>query len=115
MPKTRPSKVTAALGCGLALAGVVSSAHAQVDTNAPTKLKKIVVTGSNIPTAETVGPSPVETITAEAIDKSGASDVLDVLKKLSTSFAGQGNIGQTLNNGGYGEATVAVRNLPTLV
>ena len=115
MPKTRPSKVTAALGCGLALAGVVSSAHAQVDTNAPTKVKKIVVTGSNIPTAETVGSSPVETITSEAIDKSGAADVLDVLKKLSTSFAGQGNIGQTLNNGGYGEATVAVRNLPTLV
>src|SRR5882724_1163354 len=104
MPKNKPSKVTAAIGFGLALAGVVSSAYAQTDTNAPTKLKKMVITGSNIPTAETVGPSPIETITSEAIDKSGATDVLDVLKKLSTSFAGQGNIGQTLNNGGYGEA-----------
>ena len=85
------------------------------DTNAPTTLKPIVVTGSYIPTAETVGPAPVQTITAVEIEKVGAQDVLELVKKVSTVFGGNVNVGQTVNNGGFGEANVAIRNLPTLV
>src|SRR5258707_10032960 len=85
------------------------------DANAPTRLKPTVVTGSLIPTAETVGPAPVEIIGSEQVEKIGAQDVLDLLKKVSTAFAGNGNVGQAVNNGGFGEANVQIRNLSTLV
>src|SRR6266446_3453627 len=91
----------------------VSSALAQ-DTNA-TVMKPMIVTGSYIPTAETVGPAPVQTITAAEIEKVGAQDVLDLVKKVSTAFGGNVNVGQTVNNGGFGEANIAIHNLQTLV
>src|SRR5207249_9728516 len=66
------------------------------------KTEKTVVTGSLIPTAETVGPAPVEVVGTVEIQKSGQQDILQTLKKLSTSFAGNGNVGQTINNRGQG-------------
>src|SRR5881628_3821350 len=76
------------------------AAYAQTATNqGPVKLEKTVVTGSLIPTAETVGPAPVEAISAAQIEKVGATDVLDLVKRLSPSFSGNANIGQTVNNG----------------
>src|SRR2546427_7907182 len=71
------------------------------DTNA-TVMKPVLVTGSYIPTAESVGPAPVETITPEQIQRTGGGDILTTLKFLSTSFSGGNNIGQALNNGGFG-------------
>jgi iron complex outermembrane receptor protein len=79
------------------------------------QLPRVVVTGSYIPTAELVGPAPLETVTAADIERSGASDVRDLLKRVSPSFAGNGNVGQEVNNGGFGESNVQLRNLPTLV
>ena len=98
--------------------GVLSialTALAQQDTNAPVKMKPTLVTGSLIPTAETVGPAPVEVVSTADLKETGVGDVLSALQKISTAFAGNGNLGQTLNNGGHGEANVALRNLPTLV
>ena len=46
------------------------------------KLTPVVVTGSLLPTAETVGPTPVSTISADEIKASGAQDVLALVKKL---------------------------------
>src|SRR3989442_14030076 len=40
---------------------------------------------------------------------------MDRVKKVSTVFGGNVNVGQTVNNGGFGEANVQIRNLPTLV
>ena len=82
---------------------------------APTEMKKQVVTGSLIPTADSVGVAPVETIGAADIQKVGGTDILAALKALSPSFSGNGNVGQSLNNGGFGESYLALRNLPTLV
>src|SRR5438093_1470678 len=86
-------------------------------TGEAVKTEKTVVTGSLIPTAETVGPAPVEVVGTVEIQKSGQQDILQTLKRLSTSFAGNGNVGQTINNRdqGGGEANIAIRNLPTLV
>jgi iron complex outermembrane receptor protein len=81
----------------------------------PTKIAPIIVTGSLIPTAETVGAAPVDTISAADIAKTGAQDVLSLVKKLSPTFYGAGNVGQTLNNGGVGEAYAQIHNLRTLV
>jgi len=101
-----------------AAAGLTPAVQAQDSTApaAPEKMEKVVVTGSSIPTAvDAIPAAPVEIVGAAAIEKSGGTDVLDVLKKVSASFSGNGNLGKTLNNGGYGEANVAVRNLSTLV
>jgi len=37
----------------------------------PTEAERVIVTGSNIPTAEEVGPNPVDTYNRENINKSG--------------------------------------------
>jgi iron complex outermembrane receptor protein len=103
------------IAAGLAGSLLVSSTTLAQDANAPAKMKPTVVTGSLIPTAETVGPSPIDMVGTEAIEKTGQQDILSALKVLSPGFSGSGNIGQTLNNGGFGEAYVAIRNLPTLV
>ncbi len=79
------------------------------------KLTPVVVTGSLLPTTQLIGPAPVNTITATEIQNSGAQDVLALVKKLDPTFVGSVNIGRTLDNGGFGEANVAIHNLPTLV
>ena len=102
---------------------IAFSASAQ-DTNAPTVMKPTVVTGSYIPTAETVGPSPVQTLSTEAINEAGTSDPLLTLKKLVPGFTGSGNyLGNVNNNvnigagfqGFTGQSYAQIRNLPTLV
>src|SRR2546430_16518979 len=90
-------------------------ALAQQATNQPVKLEKTVVTGSLIPTAETVGPAPVDIVSAERIQQVGSQDVLATLKTLNPGFAGNANVGQTVNNGGFGEANGGIRNQQTLV
>src|SRR5437588_7560365 len=103
------------VGSVLGLAAAISVSSQAQDTNAPTRIKPTVVTGSLIPTAETVGPAPVDTVSAADIQKTGSQDILTSLKALDPAFSGNANIGQALNNGGYGEAYLAIRNLPTLV
>jgi iron complex outermembrane receptor protein len=94
------------------------------DTNVPTVMKPTVVTGSYIPTAETVGPAPVQTLSSEAIDQGGQADPLLTLKKLVPSFTGGANyLGNANNNvilgagfqGFTGQSYAALRNLPTLI
>ena len=42
----------------------------------------MIVTGSNIPTAEEVGPNPVDTYRPQDIEKLGARNATDLLIKL---------------------------------
>jgi iron complex outermembrane receptor protein len=111
-------RVAEALCCiitSVLIGGIIGPIAFAQDTNQPTKMKPVVVTGSYLPTAETVGPAPIETVSAADIQKVGATDVLDLLKRLSPSFSGNANTGQTGNNGSFGEAYISIRNLPTLV
>jgi iron complex outermembrane recepter protein len=112
--KKFPCKNTLAVLVGV-LVGAFPVFAQEAGTNAPTVMKETVVTGSFIPTAETVGPAPVETVTAAQLETTGQQDVLSALKIYSPAFQGSANVGQTLNNGGYGEAYISLRNLPTLV
>ncbi len=111
--KTNPAIIITALLASVAT--LTTTPALGQDTNAPSRLKPTVVTGSYIPTAETVGPSPVDVVGRQEMEKVGTSDVLQTLRTFSAAFSGNGNIGQALNNGGYGEAYLAIRNLPTLV
>lgn len=109
-----------------------SAASAQTATNlitgvtntAPILLEDVVVTGRLAPTADTVGPAPVQVITADDIRKAGTMDVLSTLLKLNPGFSGNANsIGPANNNNSYfngqpsgtGESFAALRNLPTLI
>ena len=60
----------------------------------PQVLEKFVVTGSNIPMAADALAIPVTVIGQEQIDESGvSSSVLEILRKGSPQFSGNGNIG----------------------
>ena len=110
----------ASVACAFAAA---LSSQAQI-TNEPTVLKPTVVTGSYIPTAETVGPAPIQTLSSEQIEQAGTADTLVTLRKLVPGFTGSGNYLGSVNNNvnigaGFqaftGESYAAIRNLPTLV
>src|SRR5258708_26938991 len=87
-----PAFVTRAFQTVLALSLTGLTALAQ-DTNAPGRMKPTVVTGSYIPTADTVGPSPVETVSPAQIEKTGTTDLLTALKSISTALSGSANVG----------------------
>lgn len=110
-----PPYLCRTLMAGVAAGSCVAVTAVAQSTNAPTEIKPTVVTGSYIPTAETVGAAPVDVVSSTTIERVGSQDVLETLKKTNPSFSGNGNVGQTVNNGGGGEANVALRNLPTLV
>ena len=60
----------------------------------PQVLEKFVVTGSNSPLAADALAIPVTVIGQEQIDESGvSSSVLEILRKGSPQFSGNGNIG----------------------
>jgi hypothetical protein len=103
---------------------LAANALAQDNTEAPEQLKPTIVTGSYIPTAETVGPAPVQTLSSESIEQAGTADPLMTLKKLVPGFTGSGNYLGSVNNNvnigaGYqaftGESYASLRNLPTLI
>src|SRR5258708_7977451 len=112
---------------GLASSILIASSGLSQDTNAtnaPTVMKPTVVTGSYIPTAETVGAAPVQTIGSIEIQEAGQADALLTLKKAVPGFTGAGNYLGSVNNNIIinqgqlsfaGESYVALRNLPTLV
>jgi iron complex outermembrane receptor protein len=105
-------------------AQTVTNQAVAVTNNTPIDLGEVVVTGRLTPTADTVGPYPLQTITSEDIQKAGTMDVLSTLVKLNPGFSGNANsIGQANNNNSYfngqppgtGESFAALRNMPTLI
>src|ERR1700680_2800451 len=58
--------------------------------------ERVIVTGSNIPTAEEVTANPVDVLNEQEIARSGeATDILQILEKRDPDFIGGGNLGQT--------------------
>src|SRR5438067_4341978 len=58
--------------------------------------ERVIVTGSNIPTAQEVGPNPVDTYRPEDIEKLGARNATDLLTKLPQEM------GSTINQNANG-------------
>src|SRR5262245_27179453 len=71
-------------------------------------MERVIVTGSNIPTAEEVGPNPVDTYRPQDIEKLGVRNATDFLNRLPQEM------GATLNQNtsnipvGIGDGTVQV-------
>ena len=97
---------------------IVTNAFAQATAPGEATTTAVVVTGSNIPTAEEVTAEPVDTVTTADIDRSGGQDVLTVLQKRNPDFVGGGNIGNSNANISsgltQGGAIISIRGLPTL-
>ncbi|MBI4664511.1 MAG: TonB-dependent receptor [Verrucomicrobia bacterium] len=96
-------------GMSLQLAAV--AAFGQGAAEPTEQLKPVVVTGSNIPTAETVGVAPVDVVSIEDIERKGAKTIEQYIKTMPTAVGG-GNYGVSRGNGGDGTAAIALRGIP---
>jgi iron complex outermembrane recepter protein len=97
----------AALGC---LVILEANTFAQdTPTSGVTEIERVIVTGSNIPTAQEVGPNPVDTYRPSDIEKLGIRNATDL-----TTFLPQQS-GATINlnmaNGGDGTVQFNLRGL----
>jgi iron complex outermembrane receptor protein len=70
------------------------------------EVERVIVTGSNIPSAEEIGPNPVDTYRPQDIERLGVCNATDLLTKLPQEA------GSTLNqNGGDGSVLPNLRGL----
>jgi len=78
---------------------------------ATAEAERVIVTGSNIPTAEEVGPNPVDIYNRETINKSGERTTEQFLQSLPTVNANVVPISNNENgtNTAVGAATIALR------
>jgi iron complex outermembrane receptor protein len=82
------------------------------ETNQPTEIAPMVVTGSLIPTIDAEGVAPVMVLGVEEIQKSGAATVTEVLMKLPQNNAGTFNEGFLSGNSfSKGSSSVSLRGL----
>lgn len=94
-------------GSAAASSGANASATGGSATTA--EAERVIVTGSNIPTAEEVGPNPVDTYRAEDIVKLGVRTQTDIQQKLPATTGGA--ITENLNNGGDGRTEINLRGI----
>ena len=99
--------ISASVGGLFALLACSVSAQNPLPTpGIPTEAEaeRVIVTGSNIPTAEEVGPNPVDTYRPEDIEKLGARNTTDLLTKLPQEMGS--TINQNANGVGGGDGSV---------
>jgi iron complex outermembrane receptor protein len=110
--------VLGSLLSSVALCAQTAPAAAGADDSV--KLEKFVVTGSYIPIAGSATAIPVTTIDSTAINNTGVNtSLLDVLRKTTPQFIGNGNLGSTnadIQSGTTGGGSqISFRNTQTLV
>src|SRR6266480_7810729 len=72
-------------------------------------IEEVIVTGSNIPTAEETGPNPVDTYRTQDIEKLGVRNATDLLIRLPQEAGG--TVNQNIANGGDGSVIPNLRGL----
>src|ERR1700757_4888599 len=73
------------------------------------EVERVVVTGSNIPTAEETGPNPVDTYRAEDIQKLGVRNSTDLTTFIPQQAGGTVNL--NIGNGGDGTVQFNLRGI----
>src|SRR6266567_6046894 len=89
-----------------------SVALAQVTTPSPAgvaEVERVIVTGSNIPTAQEIGPNPVDTYRPADIEKLGIRNATDLQTFLPQEAGGTVNL--NIANGGDGTVQINLRGL----
>src|SRR2546430_13557197 len=77
---------------------------------APTaEVERVIVTGSNIPTAEETGPNPVDTYRPQDIEKLGIRNATDLQEFIPQEAGGTVNL--NIGNGGDGTVQFNLRGL----
>lgn len=72
-------------------------------------IEEVIVTGSNIPTAEEVGPNPVDVYSRDDIDRLGARSATDLVRKLPENTGA--SISENNINGGDGRTEINLRGI----
>jgi iron complex outermembrane receptor protein len=99
--------VIAAVGCSIIFA---ANAFAQgTAASGFTEAERVIVTGSNIPTAEETGPNPVDTYRPADIEKLGIRNAQDLQTFLPQQAGGTVNL--NIGNGGDGTVQLNLRGL----
>jgi iron complex outermembrane receptor protein len=93
---------------------IVSNAFAQNPSPAPAgggqaEVERVIVTGSNIPTAEEVGPNPVDTYRRDDITRLGVRTTTDLVQKLPAATGA--TISDNNTNGGNGSTRISLRGI----
>src|SRR2546429_1564094 len=86
----------------------VANAFAQESAEA-TEVERVIVTGSNIPTAEETGPNPVDTYRPADLEKLGIRNATDLTTFLPQEAGGTVNL--NIANGGDGTVQFNLRGL----
>src|SRR3954468_21661035 len=93
--------------------GQAGATGAQPAAGAPTtgtaEAERVIVTGSNIPTAEEVGPNPVLALNRDLIEKSGERQAAELLKNLPIANANGVPISNNATGFTPGAASVSLR------
>ena len=71
-----------------AVAAAIAQAAPESAAQQAQRVEKIEVTGSNIKRVDQEGPAPVQVITRDQIERSGANTVAEVLRNLPSNNAG---------------------------
>jgi iron complex outermembrane receptor protein len=71
--------------------------------------ERVIVTGSNIPTAEETGPNPVDTYRPSDIEKLGIRNTTDLMTQLPQELGA--SVNQNIANGGDGSVIPSLRGL----
>src|SRR5207237_3443957 len=69
---------------------------------AVTEVERVIVTGSNIPTAQEVGPNPVDTYRPSDIEKLGIRNATDLTTFLPQQSGATANLNQSNSGTGSG-------------
>jgi len=93
-------------------AGVASAIAALAPAGAAAQDIKVEVTGSNIRRVEGEGALPVQVLTREDINRTGANDAMELLNYISAAnSAGNVTLGQTIGTTTFGNQTASLRGL----
>ena len=94
-------------GQTIAPASTTAASPAPVEANA--EAERVIVTGSNIPTAQEVGPNPVDILTRDRIDKAGERTTAELVRNLTV--AGPNGVPSSNNGAGFtpGASSIALR------
>src|SRR6266481_5237025 len=107
---TMPTASAQTAPSSAAAADIQLPAPPPANTEAGTaEVERVIVTGSNIPTAEETGPNPVDTYRSEDIQKLGAHNATDLLTKLPQEMGS--TVNQNIANGGAGSVITNLRGL----
>ena len=119
-PALRQTALAAAVGVSVLIApkvpaqaivpaALASLPPAQVTTDATAEVERVIVTGSNIPTAEETGPNPVDTYRPADLEKLGIRNATDLTTFLPQEAGGTVNL--NIANGGDGTVQFNLRGL----